>query len=164
MHLQIKSVLTESGGGSIGAMLRDDAGPGVTVVRAGRLRRLLEILAEDRTSDPDDGHAAFNLIAASGSGIETTGEFGFSVSASEDHDADEEEHKAALKRVKREFPRSRIVHRMHKDVPHREGALLEWVTELAEQGLIVDEVVIGVAHVENGQTMVPVAVNTIRNA
>jgi hypothetical protein len=163
MHLQIKSVVTTSGGGSGGAMLTQDPESWVTTVQAGRLARLLEILAQDRRDDPADGHGPFSLVSATGHAIETTGEFGFSVWAPDDDETvGDEEHAAALRRIKGEFPESRIVHRLHRDLPDKAGSLYRLIAELAGDGLIIDEVAIGVAYERDGEMFVPVQVHALR--
>ena len=163
MHLQIKSVVTTSGGGSGGAMLTHDPHGGVTTIQTGRLARLLEILAEDRSGDGGDGHGPFSLVSAMGHAIETTGEFGFSVWVPDDDEkADNDEHAAALRRIKGEFPASRIVHRHHEDLHDRSGSLAKFIRSLSDQGLLIDEVAVGVAYEKDGETFVPVQVHALR--
>ena len=145
MHLQIRSTLPASGGSNgPGAMNIRETSPGVTLATPGRLVRLLELLAEDRSNDPSDRHGGFNLVAAAGSGIETTGTFIFAVAAAS-HDAEEEEYRCALARILGEFPDSRIVERQHGDLHHREGALRDYIRTFSDQGLLIDEIVVGVA-------------------
>jgi hypothetical protein len=162
MHLQIRSTVTKSSSGP-GAQSADEAPDGVTIVRPGRLLRLLELLAEDRTER--DGHGPFNLVAAAGSGIETTGEFIFAVAS--DDENDEAEHEAALRRIKAEFPRSEITERIHGDLPHHAGSLLDFVRGIVADGLLIDEIVVGVARCADGgsggdKTGVPVQVHALR--
>jgi hypothetical protein len=150
MHLQIRSTVTKAGSGA-GARNADEGAGGVTIARPGRLLRLLDILAEDHSLDGrGDGLPGFSLASAAGSGIETTGQFIFSVVTDEDNDA--KDHQAALDRIKPEFPASEIVERMHADLPHRAGALRDYVAKFAEDDLLIDEIVIGVATLPTGGT------------
>jgi hypothetical protein len=116
---------------------------GITVTRPGLLVRLLELLAEDRSDDPADRHGKFNLVAAAGHGIETTGVFVFAVEADEEHAL--EEHEAARARIAAEFPDTEIVERLHEHLEHREGALRDWLATLSDKGYLIDEIVVGVA-------------------
>ena len=111
MHLQIRSKVVK-GANPPGTMSIREGAEGVTIIRPGRLLRLLDLLAEDQTDKaryPDgDGLPSFSLIAAAGSGIETTGEFAFVVyTASDDEDDETKQQYAARDRIRAEFPRDR---------------------------------------------------------
>lgn len=151
MHLQIKSVVVAGGSGA-GARNAQEGAEGVTIAAPGRLVRLLE-LVED-----------YNLVRASGSGIETGGEFSFSVETTEENDY--QDHQAVLDRILPEFPRSRIVELQEADVPHDRGALRAYLTGFAEQNLLIDEISIGVPSSSSGTTQqavtIPVQVSVIQ--
>lgn len=68
MHLQIKSVVVAGSGGT-GARNADEGSEGITIARPGRLLRLLDILAEDRSEG--DHALGFSLTRAGGKAIET---------------------------------------------------------------------------------------------
>lgn len=158
MHLQVRSSLSSSTNGGTGAMASDEVPGGTVATRPGRLVRLLDLLAEDRSDDPADGHGPFNLVMAAGSGIETTGTFVFAVDAGDD--AEEDEHRAAVNRIFKEFPDSDIVKRHHAELPHREGALRDYVKGFSDQGYLIDEIVLAVATCGDPET-VPVQVRLI---
>jgi hypothetical protein len=161
MHLQIRSKVP-SGQNGPGAMSITEGAEGVSVVQPGRLLKLLDLLAEDQRSR-GDRHGPFSLRAASGTNIETTGRFVFSVVAPDDDDeAEEAEHHAALKRIQGEFPDSKIVHRAHAHLEHRAGALRDYVAEFAGRGELIDEIVIGVSDTDGGKTTVPVQVHALK--
>jgi hypothetical protein len=167
MHLQVRSkVTTSSPNEGPGAMSSTEATTGITRTDPGRLVRLLELLAEDRSGDPGDGHGPFNLTVAAGTGIELTGTFIFAVAADKEHDPDQErkEHERALTRIADEFPDSVLVERLHREIPHREGALHGYLRELSDRGLLIDEIVVGVATCQagtEGPCMVPVQVSVV---
>src|SRR5262249_26209211 len=129
MHLQIKSNVTAAGGSS---------GEGITVARPGRLLALLDL----PTGDASDG-PALDLTPPGGSAIETTGVFFFSVATTED--TDWEDHKRALDRISTAFPKSWIEEFQEADVPDVKGALREFLQGFADQGLLINELAIGVA-------------------
>jgi hypothetical protein len=169
MHLQVRSKVTESGGSSLGAMAASDAATGITRTGPGRLVRLLELLAQDRSQDSSDGHGPFNLVVAAGSGIETTGTFVFAVEtppgASEREER--EEHDRAVARISDEFAESWIVERLHEEIPNREGALRDYLKTISDRGYLIDEIVVGVAEPRpgasgaGGEFVVPVQVSVI---
>ncbi len=167
MHLQVRSTVTSSSPSEgPGAMSSTDARTGITRTDPGRLLRLLELLAEDRSGDPADGHGPFNLTVAAGAGIELTGRFIFAVSA-EDHDQERKEHELARQRILDEFPDTEIVERLHRDLPDHPGALHDFLKEISDRGRLVDEIVIGVARCAmnadgtDGSTVVPVQVSVV---
>ena len=162
MHLQIRSKVTK-GSNPPGTMSIREGAEGVTVIQPGRLLRLLDLLAEDQTQD-GDGHGPFSLVAAAGAGIETTGEFLFVVAAESD-DVEEQEQAAARDRIKPEFPETEIVSRDHEHLPHRAGALRDYVAKFAGAGLLIDEIVVGVSdcgHGHDDEVTVPVQVHALK--
>ena len=169
MHLQIRSKVV-TGTNPPGTMSIREGAEGVTVIQPGRLLRLLDLLAQDQTDKtqyPDgDGLPSFSLIAAAGSGIETTGEFAFVVyTPSDDEKEEEKQQNAARDRIRREFPATEVVPRDHEDVPHRAGALRDYIAKFADDGLLIDEIVVGVADCTKGtggEISVPVQVHALR--
>lgn len=164
MHLQIRSTVTKAGSGH-GARNADEGAEGVTIARPGRLLRLLDILAEDHSLDGrGDGRRGFSLASAAGSGIETTGQFIFSVMTDEENDY--KDHQAALDRIRPEFPASEIVERQHESLPHRAGSLRDYLAKFAEHDLLIDEIVVGVATCPSGgseeDVSVPVQIHALQ--
>lgn len=169
MHLQIRSRLaTEDSSGGPGAQWVGEVPGPVTTVTAGRLLRLLELLAADER--PTGGSGPFNVIAAAGSSIETGGEFVFVVDAGPDHD-EEGAHQAALARIAAEFPQSRVHRRIHDDLRDEPGALREFIAAHTRNGELVDEIVVGVArtvsdpgHAGTEAMVVPVQLSLVQAA
>jgi hypothetical protein len=162
MHLQIRSRVV-SGSNPPGAMSVREGADGVTVIQPGRLLRLLELLAQDQR-ESGDGYGPFSLIAAAGSNIETTGEFAFVVAA-ESHEQEEEQHKAALARIRPEFPDSDIHHRDYEDLPHKAGSLYNFIAKYSNANLLIDEIIVGVSNCSDGtkgEVTVPVQVHALR--
>jgi len=72
---------------------------------------------------------------------------------------------AALKRIEGEFRRSKIVEQRWARLRHREGALAEYIASLRDEGLLIDEIVLGVAGPDpdaGGEITVPIQVHAIR--
>jgi hypothetical protein len=163
MHLQIRSVVTSDSGGP-GAMSAIEGAEGISIVQPGRLLKLLDLLARDeREIDGGDGHGPFNVRAASGQGIETTGVFAFSLWAASEEE-EEPETEAAFERIRHDFPESRVVERQHEHLPDQPGALRDYVATFAEAGLLIDEIAIGVADcaTDGGEVTVPVQIHALR--
>jgi hypothetical protein len=148
MHLQARAKTT------ISPFADDDDESGATVSASYASGRLSEILGVLR----DNG---FNLRSAGGRMIELGGEFGFAVA---DRDGTEHDSSAtdaavaALNKAGFDAWSVGVEDRLLDDVP---GALLAFVDEIRDQGLLVEEIAVGTPDADG---RIPVQIYTARAA
>jgi hypothetical protein len=150
MHLQIRTSLGTASGTSHGSgamsLVPTEIDP--LELRRGALAELLGILADED----------FDLAMASGDSIEGGGEFVFAIKGEDEAAEEDRVNTCATMLRERGYRNVRIVEPQHFDVSDQKGALRDVIQGLTDDGLVIDEVFVGVA--QDGT--VPIQVTTIR--
>jgi hypothetical protein len=149
MHQQVRVMLAKpsSVADGSGAMAAVPVEIDPREVDEGALVRLLDLLAGE----------GFNLRFAGGCGIETGGEFVFSV----DDDGNEDNAtRAAALLADKGYRDVRVVEPFMCEVEDKKGALRDCLVKLASDGRRVDEVLVGTPS-KGGQ--IPIQITTIRS-
>lgn len=146
MHLQARASTTGS------AFADDDAEGGSSVSRRyprGRLSEILRVLADND----------FNLRSAGGRMIELGGEFAFAVADRDGEEHDGRATEAAVAALIDAGFDAHVVAVEARDLENVPGALLAFVDEIRDAGLLIEEIAVGTPD-ENG--LIPVQMYTVK--
>jgi hypothetical protein len=131
MHLQVKASVPKSG-----MPVDDDESEEHAISATYHAGALVEILTVLK-------NAGFNLRSAGGSQIEFGGEFTFWVDGRNDNEDHDAAAHAAKQLLESEGWPAQVFEVRAKRLHDHSGSLLEWVQEIADEGLLIQDIHVG---------------------